>query len=82
MNELSHKIPALALLVNTRPLLAWIIHESRLRQRRGRGQRSCSDLPRVGYNEGFVVRSARPKGKECRHKNGNVYVVSRTYQGR
>jgi hypothetical protein len=22
--------------------------------------------PNPGYNEGFVVRSARPKGKECR----------------
>ncbi len=41
----------------------WIIHELRLLQRRGSGPRSCSKLPQVGYNEGFVVRSARLKGK-------------------
>ncbi len=28
--------------------------------------------PNPGYNEGFVVRSARPKGKECRHKKRNT----------
>jgi hypothetical protein len=45
--------------------LAWIIHELRSLQRRGSSPRSCSDLPQAdptypGYNEGFVVRSARP----------------------
>ena len=39
--------------------LIWIIHESRLLQRQGSGPRSCSELPRVSYNEDFVVRSAR-----------------------
>ena len=43
----------------------WIIHELRSLQRRGSGPRSCSELPQVGYNDGFVVRSARPKGKRC-----------------
>ena len=37
----------------------WIIHELRLLQRRGSGPRSSSELPQVGYNEGFVVRLAR-----------------------
>jgi len=41
----------------------WIIHELRSLQRQGSGPRSCSDLPQVGYNEGFVVRLVRPKGK-------------------
>ncbi len=36
------------------------MHELRLLQRQGSGPRSCSDLPQGGYNEGFVVRSARP----------------------
>jgi len=46
----------------------WIIHELRSLQRRGSGPRSCSELLRVGYNEGFVVRSACPKGKRCCQK--------------
>jgi hypothetical protein len=45
--------------------LGWIIYELRLLQRQGSSPRSCSDLPRVGHNEGFVVRSARLKGKRC-----------------
>ena len=49
--------------------LTWIIHELRSLQRRGSGPRSCSELPRVGYNEGFVVRSARPEGKNVDYKN-------------
>jgi hypothetical protein len=40
----------------------WIINELRSLQKRGSSQRSCSVLLRVGYNDGFVVRSARPKG--------------------
>ena len=46
--------------------------------------RVCSrGLPlQMPCNEVDAVRSARPKGKECRHKIGNVYVVSCTYQGR
>jgi hypothetical protein len=42
--------------------MRWIIHELRSLQSQGSGLRSCSVLPRVGYNEGFVVRSARPMG--------------------
>jgi len=40
-----------------------IIHKLISLQSQGCGPRSCSDLPRVGYNEDFVVRSGRPKGK-------------------
>jgi hypothetical protein len=39
--------------------VAWFINELRLLQRQGSGSRSCSELPRVSYNEGFIVRSAR-----------------------
>jgi len=56
----------------------WIMHDPTrptltLRsQRQGCGPWSCSELPRVGNNEGFVVRSAgrlgrRLKGKRCRY---------------
>jgi hypothetical protein len=42
---------------------SWIIHELRSLQRRGSSPRSCSELPRVGGNEDFVVRSAGRLGR-------------------
>ena len=59
------KFNMISTLFMNNPDKRWIIHELRSLQRQGSGPRSCSELPRVGYNEGFVVRSTRPKGKRC-----------------
>jgi len=45
----------------------WVIHESRLLQMRGAGPWSCGFPPRLVRNKADAVRSARPKGKRCRH---------------
>jgi len=55
--------------------LTWIIHESRLLQMRGTGYAAVVVLRKchVTKHEAGAVRSARPKGKECRHRGKEVH---------
>ena len=46
----------------------WVIHESRLLYIRGTAHDAVVLPPRLGCNEVDAVRSARPKGKRCRHR--------------